>query len=187
VTRGQGSCLQIQRSGFDSRGYKIFWELMGLKRGPLSLVSKIEELLEGKSTGSDIEDRKYGCRDLSRWPLDTRYPQKLALTSPTGGCLYSSLADWSHGVMQIKPNSVAWGELYRPSDNRWSAKLVSTFEDRGCRVVSVTHPYGQTLHVMHFACVIELYCIILETDCCTRGPLPVTTNRTIMKSVLPVN
>jgi hypothetical protein len=31
-------------------------------------------------------------------------------------------------------------ELYRPSDRRLSAKLVSTFADRGCRVVSVTDP-----------------------------------------------
>jgi hypothetical protein len=37
---GQISWLQIQRSGFDSRPYQIFWEVMGLERGPLSLVSK---------------------------------------------------------------------------------------------------------------------------------------------------
>jgi hypothetical protein len=32
--------------GFDSRGYQIFWEVVGLERGPLSLVRIIEELLE---------------------------------------------------------------------------------------------------------------------------------------------
>jgi hypothetical protein len=31
---------------FDSRRYKIFCEVVGLKRGPLSLVRIIEELLE---------------------------------------------------------------------------------------------------------------------------------------------
>jgi hypothetical protein len=31
--------------GFDSRHYQIFWEVVGLERGPLSLVSTIEELL----------------------------------------------------------------------------------------------------------------------------------------------
>jgi hypothetical protein len=36
-------------------------------------------------------------------------------------------------------------ELYRPSDRRLSAKLVLTFADRGCRVVSVTDPYGHIL------------------------------------------
>jgi hypothetical protein len=29
-------------------------------------------------------------------------------------------------------------ELYRPSSRRLSVKLVQTFEDRGCHVVSVT-------------------------------------------------
>jgi hypothetical protein len=31
-------------------------------------------------------------------------------------------------------------ELYRPSDRRLLAKLVPTFADRGCRVVSATDP-----------------------------------------------
>jgi hypothetical protein len=36
-------------------------------------------------------------------------------------------------------------ELYRPSDRRLSAKLMSTFADRGCCMVSVTDPYGRNL------------------------------------------
>jgi hypothetical protein len=43
---GQSSWLQIRRPGFDSRHYKK--KVMGLERGPLSLVSKIEELLDRK-------------------------------------------------------------------------------------------------------------------------------------------
>jgi hypothetical protein len=35
---GQSSWLQIQRSGFDSQRYQIFWEVVGLEQGPLSLV-----------------------------------------------------------------------------------------------------------------------------------------------------
>jgi hypothetical protein len=35
-------------SGFDSRNYQIFWEVVGLERSPLSLVSTTEELLERK-------------------------------------------------------------------------------------------------------------------------------------------
>jgi hypothetical protein len=38
----------IQRSGFDSQLYHIFCELVGLERGPLSLVSTTEELLDRK-------------------------------------------------------------------------------------------------------------------------------------------
>jgi hypothetical protein len=34
-------------------------------------------------------------------------------------------------------------KLYRPSDRRLSGKLVPTFEDRGCHMVSVTYPYGR--------------------------------------------
>jgi hypothetical protein len=54
-----------------------------LERGPLSLVSTTEELLGRKSSGSGVESREYGRRDLSRWPHGTLYPQKLALTSLT--------------------------------------------------------------------------------------------------------
>jgi hypothetical protein len=43
-----------------------------------------EELLGRKNSGSDLESRKYDRRDPLRWLRDT-YPQKLALTSPTGG------------------------------------------------------------------------------------------------------
>jgi hypothetical protein len=84
---GQSSGLQIQRSGFDSRLYHIFREIVGLERGPLSLMSTTEELLESKSSGSGPENREYGHRDPSRWPRGALYPQKLALPSPTYGGL----------------------------------------------------------------------------------------------------
>jgi hypothetical protein len=35
--------------------------------------------------------------------------------------------------------------IYRQSDRRMSAKLVSTFADRGCRMVSATDPHGRIL------------------------------------------
>jgi hypothetical protein len=40
---GQSSWLQIQRSGFGSRRYQIFWEVVGLEHGPLSLLSTKEK------------------------------------------------------------------------------------------------------------------------------------------------
>jgi hypothetical protein len=82
---GQSSGMQIQASGFDSRSYQIFWEVQGLERSPLILVSTIEELLERKRSGSGLESREYCRRDPSRWPRGTLYPQKLTLTSPTSG------------------------------------------------------------------------------------------------------
>jgi hypothetical protein len=47
---------------------------VGLERGPLNLVSTIEELLERKSSGSGLEKREYGRRDPSRCPRGTLYP-----------------------------------------------------------------------------------------------------------------
>jgi hypothetical protein len=43
-------------SGFDSRRYQIFCMSVGLERGPPSLVSINEELLERKSSGSGLEN-----------------------------------------------------------------------------------------------------------------------------------
>jgi hypothetical protein len=60
-SNGQNSWQQMQRSGFDSRRYQIFWEVVGLERGPLSLVS-IEELLYRKVSGSGLENRDHGRR-----------------------------------------------------------------------------------------------------------------------------
>jgi hypothetical protein len=58
---------------------------VGLERGPLSLVSTIEEQLGRNSSGLGLENREYGHGDPLRWPRDTLYRQKLALTSPTSG------------------------------------------------------------------------------------------------------
>jgi hypothetical protein len=73
-------------SGLDFRHYQIFWEVVGLERGLLSLVSTIEELLGRNTNGSGFENREYGRRDPLCWPRNTLYAQKLALTSPTSGC-----------------------------------------------------------------------------------------------------
>jgi hypothetical protein len=49
-------------------------------------------------------------------------------------------------VIPLKP---PWpesaSEQYQPSNRRLSAKIVPTFADRGCHVVSVTDPYGRNL------------------------------------------
>jgi hypothetical protein len=39
---------------------------VGPERGPLSLVSTVEEFLGRKGSGSGLEIRKYGLRDPSR-------------------------------------------------------------------------------------------------------------------------
>jgi hypothetical protein len=81
----KSSWLQILRQGFDSRHYQIFWEVVGLERGPLSLVSTTEQLLGRKVVALGLENGEYGSRDPLRWPRGILYPQNLALISPTSG------------------------------------------------------------------------------------------------------
>jgi hypothetical protein len=69
--------------GFGSGRYQIFWEVVCLERGLLSLISITEELLEWKSRVKKTEIN--GCGDLLHWPHDTIYPQKLTLTLPISG------------------------------------------------------------------------------------------------------
>jgi hypothetical protein len=123
----QSSWLQIQRSWFDSRRYKIFWEIVGLERGPLSLVNTIEELLERKSSGSGLESREYGRRDPSRRPRITLYPQRLALTSPTSGGLSFSIVRSRTQAAELNSDGDRQnGWNIAPVSSGWNLNIVVT-------------------------------------------------------------
>jgi hypothetical protein len=98
---GQSSLLQIQRPGFHSQRYQIFWEVVGLERSPLSLVTTIEELLGRKVVAPVYKTDIPVVWDPSCWLSDTILSTKVATNfadkRPSLG-LYSSLADSGHGV-----------------------------------------------------------------------------------------
>jgi hypothetical protein len=87
----------------------------------------------------------------------------------------SDLKDWNFQIIN-KISSVSikrtpWPEsareLHRPSDRRLSARLVPTFADRGCHVVSVTDHYGRIVGCLDWSRYFFFQAAPLQS--CSRG------------------
>jgi hypothetical protein len=110
---------------FDFQRYQIFWEVAGLKRGPFSLVSTIEELRGRNNSGCGLEIPKYGRKDPSRWLRGTLYPQKLVLTSPTSG-------GRSVGIVHSRTKTTEFRFLR--SSNTFTGQSLKRFEPKTSRI-----------------------------------------------------
>jgi hypothetical protein len=85
-----------------------------LERGPLSLVSTTEELLERK-VAAPVKKTEITAVGIRHADHVTPYPQKLALTSPyrrRSLGWYSSLADSGHGLKKTKMVIIVNNEKY---------------------------------------------------------------------------
>jgi hypothetical protein len=68
--------------------------------------------------------------------------------------IYASARSGKQGAIPREVNQYESNPTYlnyRPSDRRLSTKLLTTFVDRGCRVVSATDPHGRILRFLDWS------------------------------------
>jgi hypothetical protein len=101
---GQGSWLQIQRSGFDSWHHQIFWEVTGLDRGPLSLWVQMRRYFKEK-VAARVQKTEITSVGISRADYATPfYPQNVGTNFVDKWRLlgrYSLIEDSDHGVVFV--------------------------------------------------------------------------------------
>jgi hypothetical protein len=135
--------------GFDSQRYQIFWEVLCLERGPLSLVRITEELLEWKSSGSGIENREstaVGIRCAGHATPSIR--KRLAITSPTSGGRSVDIVR-----LRTKTTEFVWGSSLFSWVHEVSVEIVHFHTVRrqidGWTCLVVNKKYYPTKYSMH--------------------------------------
>jgi hypothetical protein len=79
---------------------------------------------------------------------DRRKSRETVVTGPLSRCvslLNKNPCQHTAQMTLITPWPESASKLYRQSDSRLSAKLMPTFANRGCHVVSATDPYSRIL------------------------------------------
>jgi hypothetical protein len=114
----QSFWLQIQRSWVRIPALPDFLRSGRSGTGCTHSVSTIEELLERKSSGSGLETENTSVGDLSRWPRDTLYPQKLVLSSPASG---------GHSIGTVRSQTKA--TEFSSNNKSWKRKCLSNREN----------------------------------------------------------
>jgi hypothetical protein len=100
--------------GFDSRRHKIFWDVVRLERGPLSLVGTSEEDSEEEWVAAPAYKVEYTAIGISH--ADNTMPfirKELTLTSLTGGCRLV-------GIISRKANFCSLCVKYCLSKRNWT-------------------------------------------------------------------
>jgi hypothetical protein len=126
-----------------SSHFRAYAVVVSVLAGYVVLFSRDQTTRTGITTAGEAESETRDSWD----------PRLSTTPKASTACYEDNLTPW--------PESAS--ELYWPSDRRLSAKLVPTFVDRGCHVVSVTYLYGRILnfldrsHYFFFQVAPELY------------------------------
>jgi hypothetical protein len=117
--------------------------VVGLERGPLSLVSTIEELLDRKVAAPvyKIENTAIG---MSRWPRGTLYPQKMAIASPTSG-------DRSVSIVRLWTQTMEF-DLFSNANHQFSFMQRQSTKNRHIKSYKVLIKLWETSNILlqHF-------------------------------------
>jgi hypothetical protein len=89
----------------------------------------------------DVENPTLSIQSAHRWRLGCQ-PYTPATLYPSRSFIF-----WYSFLLQAEETPEPWCSWNDWIHHRLLARLMPTFEDRGCHVVSVTDPYG---HIFHF-------------------------------------